>query len=353
MPVGLLILNQEQDVLYINNRTKNILSINGNFTNLKELSPLYDPFTRLITENNFPKKKKDLFFKLKERILYLEVLIDRIESDETLTCITIIDKTSDLKKIDSIKSMQDELSQFKNLAAIGTMISGIAHELNNPISGISMSSQLAENILKEAIENISNSENTYKKSDILDAISYTIDEISYIKLNTVRAAKLVGGLLNYSRKERLDLELCNLKNLVTETLELTKTQPVFLNADISVELNEDIQLNCDKQKVQQVLFNIIKNAVESIEKVGRVSIVCKKENDYVKISVSDNGCGVEPANINQIFTPFFTTKSSKGGTGLGLSISHRIVERHGGKITFRSTPKEGSEFVITLPLNLE
>ncbi|MEW5821287.1 MAG: HAMP domain-containing sensor histidine kinase, partial [Cyanobacteriota bacterium] len=285
-----------------------------------------------------------------------EFLVKNAEHNgEQIRFLTFLDKTDDIKKLDVIKSMQDDLFQFKNLAAMGTMISGIAHELNNPISGISMSSQLAENSLKYLINSLKKSENLpgIIFNECLDSITYSLSELEHVKLNTARAAKLVGGLLNYSKKEKLELELCNLKNILDETIKITSYQPVFNDKPIQYNCSDDIRFNCDRLKMQQVLYNIIKNAVEATKDDCLVKIDCNSDESFVTISIKDNGCGISTTDLGQLFTPFFTTKGPKGGTGLGLSISYRIIERHGGKIAVHSEVGKGSEFIITIPKNLK
>ncbi|MGD9580636.1 MAG: sensor histidine kinase [Vampirovibrionia bacterium] len=359
VPVGFLVLNQDNDLLFINDQAKSLLRLKENYKNIIDLPLHLEYFKKRITELSPTDQKQEIFYNYKNKLQYFEIFSNYIHEDNEdreLKCITILDRTEDIKKIDIVKTMQDDLYQFKNLAAIGTMISGVAHELNNPISGISMSAQLAESALRELIKLAIKDNNDIPSevvSEILETVSYSISEMEHVKLNTTRAAKLVGGLLNYSKKEKLDLELCNLKQLITETLNITRYQPMMDPSSIQINCDKNIKLNCDKLKIQQVIYNIVKNALESIEEKGLVKINCSLEDKFVNISIEDNGCGISSMNLNQLFTPFFTTKGPKKGTGLGLSISYRIIERHGGKITVNSELNKGSKFLITLPTNLE
>lgn len=356
VPVGFIVIDSTCKILYINDHARQLLQLREPITTLSELPQYLNYFKNKICSLKPQKLKYDVFFNIKNKLRYFEFFVNAQEiNGELIKYLTFLDKTEDLKKLDIIKSMQDDLFQFKNLAAMGTMISGIAHELNNPISGISMSSQLAETSLRSLVDHLldSNEAASGVIDKALESISYSLSEIEHVKLNTTRAAKLIGGLLNYSKKEKLDIELCNLNNILEETLKLTKHQPLFNNTEIEIDCSETINLNCDKIKIQQVIYNILKNAFESIDENGLVKINCKLKENFVTISISDNGAGIAQANLGQLFTPFFTTKGPKGGTGLGLSISYRIIEQHGGKISVKSKLKKGSEFIITLPTNLE
>ena len=361
VPIGFMAINSKRQVLYINDYARKMLNLYSKIDHISDLPDYLDALKSRLINVPLYNEKKDLFVREHSRLIYIEMYLCSSspadpEEQNQVYFISLIDKTSDLKKLDTIKAMQDELFQFKNLAAIGTMISGIAHELNNPISGISMSAQLAESSLTSIIQSLKEARHNLEPEDfnaLLDSLTYSLSEIEHIKLNTVRSARLVGGLLNYSKREKLDLEHCILFQLLQETLDITRSQHVFTGAKININCPLEIKLNCDKLKIQQVIYNILKNAAEASPENPEININCTTEKKYVRIAICDNGCGIPHSNLNQLFTPFFTTKAGIGGTGLGLSISHRIVERHGGKIKVNSTVNEGSEFIVILPMNLE
>lgn len=355
IPLGLILLDSTHQIVFINRYAQGELDLEANIHDIDSL-----PESLNFIKNKFRKfiakaPVKDIILTNETKTLCFEMSISKInmESQEYFI-VSLISKLSDLKKFDALKAMQTELFQFKNLAAIGTMISGVAHELNNPISGISMSSQLSItslNMLKSTLLKQNLPEEV--KNEINESIDYCLTEIDFIKTNTIRAAKLVGDLLNYSKREKLELHLCHLQQVINETIELSRFQPEFAKVKIKLDCSEDLALNCDKLKIQQVIFNILKNAVESIPQSGEIDIICEAVSNYVIITISDNGCGIPNTNLDRLFTPFFTTKGPKGGTGLGLSISQRIIERHGGQITVESELNKGSKFIIKIPNNLE
>lgn len=226
-----------------------------------------------------------------------------------------------------------QLVQSEKLASIGTLISGIAHELNNPLSNISTSSE----ILKEEIE----------EADI----SYQKELISQIEEQTDRARNIVRSLLEFSRDSEFKKESLSLKGLFEETIRFVKGQiPTPVTMDFHIP--DDIVILVDKQRIQQAFLNLIKNAIESIPDKGDISIKAQKsvEGDRVNIEISDTGLGISPDILKKIFDPFFTTKDVGKGTGLGLFIVYEIIKEHDGSIAVSSEQGKGTTFLIRLPL---
>ncbi|MBI4653821.1 MAG: HAMP domain-containing histidine kinase [Nitrospirae bacterium] len=225
---------------------------------------------------------------------------------------------------------QSHLVQSEKLASIGTLLFGVAHEINNPLSNISTSCQ----ILKEEIE----------EADI----EYKRELLSQIEAETDRAKDIVRTVLEFSRAGKK--EIINLKNTVNESIRLIRGE-VPSKVNIRVDVPNDIRLFADKQKLQQVFLNLIKNSMEAIEDEGKIFISAKKgKGNIVEIEVRDTGIGMEPEIVSKIFEPFFTKKETKKGYGLGLFVVHNIVEEHGGTIDVESQVGYGTTFLIRLPL---
>lgn len=222
---------------------------------------------------------------------------------------------------------QMHLVQTEKLASLGTLLFGVAHELNNPLSNISTSCQ----ILKEEID----------EADI----GYKKELLSQIESETDRAKDILRSLLDYSRSG--EKETINLKKMVAESIRfIGGDAPAKVGIDLNIP--EDLSLFADKQKLQQVFLNLIKNAMEAIEGEGKISISARKVKDTVEIKVSDTGEGMEPEMPSKIFDPFFTTKIAKKGYGLGLFVAHNIISEHGGTIDVESSPGHGTTFLIKL-----
>ncbi len=260
--------------------------------------------------------------------------------------ITTKDEIADLAKafqymIDSIKRRDEELKRYaqqtiaeaERLAIIGQLAAGVAHEINNPLTGILLYCDLM-------LKNLSD-DHPHKK------------HLLRINNEAQRCKMIVKGLLDYAREKKLEIKKASINELVESTLSLLKTQPIFLNINTKIELDGNIpQINMDPGQIQQVLINIIMNAVEAMEGKGDLIIKTEFSEDksFVLISISDTGPGVKPEFMKKIFEPFFTTKEARQGVGLGLSISKRIIEDHKGTIEIVSEQGKGATFKIRLPI---
>jgi signal transduction histidine kinase len=247
------------------------------------------------------------------------------------------------------------LLRSEKLVSLGTMLSGVAHELNNPLSNISSSCQ----ILME-------------ENDQADAV-FRREMLVQIDEQTIRARNIVRSLLDFARDREFKAEPLHLAQLIEETLRFLKGQ-VPTQVAISSEIPPDLVLHGDKQRLQQVFLNLIKNALEALEGAGEVRISavrrqvggdsappgsgahfhmlgrCKSLGEVVDIEIRDNGAGIPPEILPRIFDPFFTTKDVGKGSGLGLFVVFEIIEEHGGCIAVESEPGKGTAFLIRLPL---
>ncbi len=225
------------------------------------------------------------------------------------------------------------MMQQEKLITLGTMVSGVAHELNNPLSNIYSSCQ----ILHEEIEE---GDMQYKK-EMLQQIEEEIE----------RAKNMVHSLLEFSRKTDFKRKPFSLKYLITDTIRLIHGE-LPTKVEILSDIPEDAWVFVDKQKIEQAFLNIIKNAVDAIPGEGRVEIHAEKSTDgnAMVISIRDNGIGIEPEKLEHIFDPFFTTKEEGKGSGLGLFITWEIIEEHRGTIALESIVGKGTVFTINLPV---
>lgn len=242
---------------------------------------------------------------------------------------------------------QGQLVRSEKLAALGTLLSGVAHEINNPLSNISSSCE----ILTEEVG--------------VEGTAFQKELLNQIDTETWRARRIVRSLLDYARDREFHREAVPLAQMIEETLRLIRGQ---IPASVSIEhhITDNLIVTGDKQRLQQVLFNLIGNAAEALEGAGSIDISarptrapcpadtlvfgqCRNSNNVVEIEIRDNGHGI-PANIlPHIFDPFFTTKAVGCGSGLGLFIVFEIIEEHGGCIAVRSEAGKGTTFYIHLP----
>jgi len=241
----------------------------------------------------------------------------------------------------SLKDRDDRLQQAfqritrtERLASLGQMAAGVAHEINNPLGGILLYSNL---VLEEMDDNDASHEN-------MEKIIYQTD----------RCKKIVQNLLDFARTPSGDMVPLIINDVIMMSLNLIKDQSMFLGIDIETKLAENLpEIMGDVSRLEEVFLNLFINAVDAMESNGILRISTRlSSTNSVKIYISDNGKGIDKAYLPHIFEPFFTTKDPGRGTGLGLSITYGIVQKHNGLIDVESKPGEGTTFIITLPPHL-
>ena len=230
-----------------------------------------------------------------------------------------------------LREMQDYLIQSEKLASLGKMSAGVAHEINNPLTSILINTHL----MLEKLE---------KNHAFHEYLSLIADE-------TTRCTNIVKGLLEFSRQSPPQKAYTDINEIINRTLQLLENQTSFQNISIIKKLNQNLpQIRVDKDKVEQVFWNLMINASEAMPGGGTLNISSQFSTDkkYIEIEFIDTGKGIPKVNINKLFDPFFSTKSS--GTGLGLAVSYGIIEQHQGKIEVKSELGQGSVFTISLPI---
>jgi two-component system, NtrC family, sensor kinase len=237
------------------------------------------------------------------------------------------------RMVAELERRQDQLLQAKKLSSLGTLTSGIAHQLNNPLNNISTSCQI---LLEELAET---------------APDFHRRMLSNIEQEVHRARDIVRGLLEFSRVKEFCLAPIPLVQVVERSVKLISSQ-IPPGVEITRDIPETISLNLDSQRMQQVFLNLIENAVHAIKSPpGQIKIGARQEDlsGNVVITVEDTGRGIPEKDIGRVFDPFFTTKEVGVGTGLGLSIVYGIIQKHNGSIGVESKEGEGTRFIIRLP----
>jgi two-component system NtrC family sensor kinase len=233
------------------------------------------------------------------------------------------------RDISERKQMQEQLIMTDRLATIGELVSGIAHELNNPLTSIIGFSQLAKE-------------------------EGTTEDLDLIHREAQRAAGIVKNLLSFARKHAAVKQFSQINNIIDDVLKLRSYEQKINNIQVIVRLAADLpEIMVDYFQIQQVFLNIIVNAESAMldsHKHGILTITTERSDNYIRISFADDGPGIPKENLSRIFSPFFTTKEVGKGTGLGLSICHGILTEHGGKIRARNCPDTGAIFDVELPI---
>ncbi|MBF0103526.1 MAG: HAMP domain-containing protein [Desulfobacterales bacterium] len=229
---------------------------------------------------------------------------------------------------------QKILVESHKLRAIGTLVAGVAHELNNPLNN----TMLTASLLQEDFE-------TLDKKDQLEMIQDIINE-------TERSRKIVRNLLNFARKSETKITSLNMEQILENAITLISNQLKMSKINLVREFSKDIpSVHGDQQTLEQVFINLILNAVDSLPQKGTITIgIHKTEYGFVAVDVKDNGIGIPEHILSRVFEPFFTTKGKGKGTGLGLSVSQGIIKKHGGDIQVTSRIGEGTMFTVLLPI---
>jgi len=256
-----------------------------------------------------------------------------VRHDEVGVLITAFNKMENdlVNREEELRRKNEELHRSKKLASIGTLASGVAHELNNPLNNIYISAQILQ---KEAGETCS------------PLVQETLQDIVG---QTIRVKRIVGDLLEYARGKEPTLKPVELNELIGGVYKLLKNTLDMENINFVVNSNsEKILVNADKEQIERVFINLFTNAVEAMTGRGDIIVTLAAGDDVVKIWVSDTGKGMDREDLEKVFEPFFTTKDK--GTGLGLAIVFNIVKKHKGKIFMESEKNKGTTFYMVFPL---
>jgi PAS domain S-box-containing protein len=233
------------------------------------------------------------------------------------------------------RQLQRELVRTEQLAAVGRLAAGVAHQLNNPLSGVLT---FAEDLLLEA-----------------DADDPVRKDYEVIVNETLRCRRIVGDLLEFSRPKRLDRQWIHINDVISHMLTMVERQASFHNIEFDVDLQDDLpDIHADPHKIHQALLNLVINARDAMKSRGEISIrtAADDDEDTVQITVSDTGCGIPEDRLGDIFEPFVSSKGEEG-YGLGLAAVRTIVERHEGRVEVQSREGTGSKFRIVLPVSTE
>jgi two-component system NtrC family sensor kinase len=231
--------------------------------------------------------------------------------------------------------MREKLSQSEKLASLGRLAAGVAHEINNPLTGVLTYSHL---LLRKTPPGNPDRE-----------------DLEVIVRETTRCREIVKELLDFARETKSERKPSDLNRVIRDTISLVENQVSFQKVQIETELDDSLpQIPIDANEMQQVFTNLALNAAEAMPGGGVITFRSRVEGDrgFVRAEVSDTGTGIPEENLSKIFDPFFTTKEAGAGTGLGLAVTYGIIQKHDGNIEVRSERGKGTTFIIRLPRSL-
>jgi two-component system NtrC family sensor kinase len=233
---------------------------------------------------------------------------------------------------------ETRLFQFEKQASIGKLAGGVAHEINNPLTGVFTYTHML-----------------LRRKNLPEDIRADLETISQ---ETERMRKIVKGLLDFSCQTELNRETTDVNHLCRSTIVLVESQALIKNVTLKLEEGDQLpSILLDQNQMQSVLLNIVVNALDATEPGGRITVTTgigtsarNQGQKGVAIVCCDTGCGIPAEHLDKVFDPFFTTKDVGQGTGLGLSVSYGIVDKHGGTIYVQSNVGRGSTFSVWLPI---
>lgn len=270
------------------------------------------------------------------------------------------------KQHNELVKTQVQLVQSEKMASLGLLSAGLAHEINNPLNIIHASTYSLDNDLNDIVllvekystyissndKDLSEMRNFENDINYEHLISSIKEGIACIQEGSMRAAKIINRLDNFSSDDKSQMKLVDIHDGLESTLSLLKNKipkEVKLTKDFDVSIGS---IACDTGQLNKVYLNMIMNALDAMTGRGHLIITTKKTSDKAIISFTDDGDGIKKEDLSKIFDPFFSTKEPAKRTGLGLAISHGIIESHGGTIEVLSQAGKGTEFIISLPTEL-
>ena len=300
---------------------------------------------------------------LQKQISILELELDR-ESKERTTLSTLLSRTSeDLEArtqeleetMRQLRETQNQLIIREKMAALGSLVAGIAHEVNNPVCAVSSSADVSIrciNRIKGVLE-ISELADDVKEDIKLQRSLDILEENSRVTANACdRIAELVGSLRNFARLDEAEFQKADIHEGIDSTLTLVHHE-LRDKVNVAKEYGEISRIFCYPNQLNQVFMSLLLNAAQAIEDSGTIRIRTSADETNVYVEISDTGNGIPAKDLPRVFDPGFTTKSAGVGTGWGLSISYNIIQEHKGKINIESRVGEGTTVTIALPITQE
>ncbi|MDE0145510.1 MAG: PAS domain S-box protein [Nitrospira sp.] len=336
------LLENANDVIYTLDRDQRFTYVNNKVENwgYRKEDLLGRPFLTLLAKRHRSRRLKDILELEVKQEYEVEVISQSGELRSVLVSVSplenerhnVIGVLGIARDITDRTLMEEQFRNAERLASVGKLAAGVAHEINNPLGGIL---NCLYNIRKGTLP--SERQEEY---------------FTYMEDGLRRAQKIVRQLLDFSQQHEPEFSMNDMNGLVDRVLVLTNHAIAEKRLQLHKVYDDDLPpLFVDPQMIEQVLTNLILNAVQATDEGGSIILQTRSTHERCEIDVGDTGPGIDPEVRPHIFDPFFTTKGTGEGTGLGLSVSLGIVERHGGQLTVESEIGKGTVFTVSLPLS--
>jgi two-component system sensor histidine kinase HydH len=328
---GVVAVDRNNQILYFNQSASKILGIQTEVTIQKNYSHVFKDDILLLNKSRLKK------------ISYSDIEIDYIDPQNIRKIIEIntsfiFDDENNvdlaiaiIKDLTEKKNLQIQLERRDKLFAMGELAAGVAHEIRNPLNSINV---IAQRIQKE-FEPISD------KDEYMKLISIVRSEVN-------RVNNIIKQFLEYARPAKLHKELFNINTLIEDSILIIESEARQQNIIINREFEKSLDIPIDVEKFKQVLINLLRNSIESIDNGGHITVSTHRTANSLRIMIADTGAGIPNDILSKIFNLYFTTKAT--GNGLGLSIVHQIISEHNGQISIESNVNQGTNVLINLPI---
>jgi len=260
-------------------------------------------------------------------------LLERVEKEEEAHAELNIAHQELNTYVQQLKESQEQLIQAEKLTSLGQLAASVAHEINNPLAGVLVYTQLlSKKVTGDA----------FKKEEALGYLSKMETEVG-------RCSRIIRNLLDFARQTEPMLRLVDVNQVIEQVLAMVGHQAQLQNVEVVKEFSPSLpKVMADFDQLQQIFTNLTLNAIQAMPDGGRLTIRSSAVDGEVRIDVQDTGCGISKENMGKLFTPFFTTKAKGKGVGLGLAVAHGIIERHKGRIKVQSEVGKGTTFSVYL-----
>ncbi|MCX7982731.1 MAG: ATP-binding protein [Syntrophales bacterium] len=323
LPVGVISISREGKVALINDAARRLLNFyeerEGDAKKGLEFpAPIKDILSELVTTERI--KAREVEWKeAGKSVITAEIIATKLQDGNTIIL---------LRDLAEVKNLREEVERSRRLASIGTLAAGVAHEIRNPLSSIKGFATF------------------FMEKYGLDPEAKEAGQIMITEIE--RLNRVIGQLLSLARPPAVKYEQVEMGHIIAQSIKTVA--PEFAQKGVAIKNTvEGITCQCDPDQMQQVFINLLLNALSATKAGDKVVVEGKKlTEERISLTVFDTGRGIEPEDLPHVFDPFFTTKSS--GTGLGLAIVHKIIEAHGGEVSISSTPGQGTEVKIIIPI---
>jgi len=261
------------------------------------------------------------------------MLIDQVEKERKAHAELNIAHQELSAYVRKLEESQEQLIRAEKLTSLGQLAASIAHEINNPLAGVLVYTQLlSKKVTGDA----------FKKEEALSNLSKMETEIS-------RCSRIIRNLLDFARQKEPTLRLVDVNQVIEQVLSMVGHQAQMQNVEVVQEFSPSLpKVVADFDQLQQIFTNLALNAIQAMPEGGELTVRSSAVDSEVRVDVQDTGCGISKENMSKLFTPFFTTKVKGKGVGLGLAVVHGIIERHKGRIEVQSDVGKGTTFSVYL-----